>query len=279
MVTLESNLYVVATPLGNKEDVTLRALSVFRQEKIFFAEDSRELRKLMGLHGVSMENKIIHSYAKHNLRTATEKALEYLSASKSVVLVCDRGTPGISDPGAQLVAQARLMGAKVLPIPGASAVTALMSVSGFDGTFTFVGFLPHTQKSRDELWNQSASLDTPVCFFESPQRVRETAKELKNRFPSGMLFWGREMTKVFEQYEKASLADLDLEALPEKGEYTILLLPGKKTVDDNDQKSQIEQAIRLRTCSEKDWAKHLGEKLDLPAKEIYNQLQRAKNLD
>src|SRR4051812_23180358 len=139
----DPKLYIIATPLGNRNDITLRALETLRALDTLFAEDTRELAKLLDLHGISPGAKRLHSYASHNMREATEKAMGLLRDGNSIGFVSDRGTPGVSDPGPMLVARAKEEGYDVLPIPGPSSVTTVLSVAGVSADrFLFIGFLP-----------------------------------------------------------------------------------------------------------------------------------------
>jgi len=271
----EPKLYIISTPLGNRDDVTLRALEKLKALNVFFAEDSREFRKLLDLYGIPAGEKKVYSYAKHNMKEATARALEFLQAGEEVGFVCDRGTPAISDPGAMLVREARGEGYEVIPVPGASSLTALLSVCGWvDGPFLFAGFLPIPLGERQKFFAELKTLGIPVCFFESPKRIRETADELKREFPHGRLFVGREMTKMFETYAGFSLADLDPQTLMEKGEYALVLDPGPKI---EALASDWQEALSLRLCSDKEWSKRVAEKYEASSTQIYNALQREKD--
>ncbi|MCB0404440.1 MAG: rRNA small subunit methyltransferase 1 [Bdellovibrionales bacterium] len=275
MQNQEAKLFIIATPLGHREDITLRALDTLRALRVLFAEDTRETKKLLTLHGIPLSDLRLFSSALHNLDKANEKALEFLRNGQSVGVLCDRGTPGISDPGAELVRQAHSEGFAVIPIPGVSSVTTLISVSGVT-QFSFVGFLPHKAKDRQALWERSEKAGLALLFFESPQRVRKTASEIRERFPAGRLFVGREMTKVFEEYRWHALSDLLPEALPEQGEYSLLLDFGAATtaaVEAGD----LDSEIASRLSSDKEWAKRLAPLFGLSSQEIYNRLQRAKS--
>ncbi len=269
----QSELYVVATPLGNKGDITLRAMECLREAKWIFAEDTRETLKLLELCAIPAAGKRLHSYANHNLKKATAIAVEKLQAGESIVLVTDRGTPGVSDPGALLVAAAREAGVKIVPVPGASAVTALVSVSGSkESGFVFWGFFPRESKAQQELSKRIQGMGLPVCFYESARRIRETAGILKEAFPTGRILIGREMTKHFEQLEWFDLADLDLGRLPEQGEYTFLLEPGEF-----DALPDWAEQVRWRAASDRDWSKFVAERHGTTAKEVYNALQKLKS--
>ncbi|MEZ4749848.1 MAG: 16S rRNA (cytidine(1402)-2'-O)-methyltransferase [Bdellovibrionota bacterium] len=273
MQNQEAKLFVIATPLGHLDDITLRALEVLRTVRILFAEDTRETKKLLTLHGISLSDLRVYSSALHNMDKSNDRAMEFLRNGQSVGVVCDRGTPGISDPGAELVRRAHAEGFAVIPVPGVSSVTTLISASGVT-QFSFVGFLPHKSKDREKLWESSEQAGLALLFFESPQRVRKTVAELCERFPSGRLFVGREMTKVFEEYRWHPLANLSPEDLPEQGEYSLLLdFGGPVAVEGVD----LDSEIAARLSSDKEWAKALAPTLGLSSQEIYNRLQRAKD--
>ncbi|MFM8269260.1 MAG: SAM-dependent methyltransferase, partial [Pseudomonadota bacterium] len=202
---------------------------------------------------------------------ATELALKILQES-SIGFVSDRGMPAISDPGAYLVQAARGENISVIPVPGPSAVTTLISVSGFTQTaFHFVGFLPQSQKERKQLWDKLRKWPEPICFFESPRRIRESVAELQREFPIGRIFLGREMTKQFEEFSLESLNALDLESIQERGEFAVLLDPGKLQ-----ESIEWEKEIGERLLSDKEWAKKVAERAQVSASEVYNALQKEK---
>lgn len=269
---MTSKLYIIATPLGNLGDITLRAIELFKTLDTFFAEDSREFQKLLMALQISTEGKKIFSYASHNLKEATELALQILHEGRSLGLVTDRGTPAISNPGARLIKRAHEEKIIVLPIPGASSVTTLMSISGLESTeFEFCGFLPSQDKQRVELWERIAKRNIPTLFFESPKRIQVTVAELQREFPHGELFIGREMTKKFEEYYWVNLKQVDPSALSEMGEYALILVPGNIKVA-----SDLEKEVSLRLASDKDWAKEMAKRYGVASSDIYNALQRVK---
>lgn len=268
-----NQLYIIGTPLGNLEDITLRARHYLQELPHIFAEDTREVSKLLNLLGISLEGKKLHSYSSHNMKEATELALSILKES-SVGLVSDRGMPSISDPGAYLVQAAREETIPVIPIPGPSAVTTLISVSGFSQpAFHFIGFLPTTLKERKQLWDLVKKWPVPVCFFESPRRIRESLDELKSEFPEGRIFLGREMTKQFEEFSLVSLDSLDSQMIQERGEFSVLLDPGKIETT-LDWKTEIQE----RLLSDKEWAKKVAGRAQIASSEVYNALQKEKAL-
>jgi 16S rRNA (cytidine1402-2'-O)-methyltransferase len=268
-------LYLIGTPLGNLQDVTLRAVETLKALPILFAEDTRELGKLLELLGIGSAGKEMHSYANHNLKPATEKALRLMHEGKSLGFVSDRGMPGISDPGAFLVARAREAGFGVIPVPGPSAPTTLLSVSGYlSDRFVFLGFPPDKKAERDRLLDGARDLGLTLVFFESPRRVRELIAELKVRFPRGRICLGREMTKLHETLTEAALADIDPQSIPELGEFTVAVDPGPAEKIESE---VWEEEVRLRALPEKDWAKAIAQKLGVASKEIYNALQKKKS--
>jgi 16S rRNA (cytidine1402-2'-O)-methyltransferase len=270
----EPKLYIIATPLGNRDDITVRAMQALRDLKIFFAEDSREFLKLLDLYQISASGKEVNSYAKHNMKAATERALRHLRAGASLGLTSDRGTPGISDPGALMVQAARGEGFEIVPIPGVSTIATLVSVAGLPADpFIFWGFLPLGNKDRKEVFDRVEQMGIPICFFESPKRVRETVKELKERFPQGTIFFGREMTKLYESFGWVELAASSDDAWVEKGEYALLLSPGPRPVAEG---RGWEDELRFRLLPEKAWAKIIAERYGISSTLVYNALQQNK---
>lgn len=266
-------LYVIATPLGNRSDITLRALETLKSLRHFMVEDTREFEKLLSLYEIGFSNKNVLSCAKHNMKEATRRAVAQLEEGHDVGLICDRGTPCISDPGAMLVGEARDRGFVVIPIPGCSSIATALSVCGFDGDrFLCLGFLPRSRRQRSEIFELMEVSEYPILFFESPQRIRKTAAELSNRFSERRFFRGREMTKVFEEFECGKLRELNVERLVEKGEYTLILERG----EGKKKGEGWEREVELRLSSDKEWSKKVASHYGVSAKVVYDELQRAK---
>lgn len=200
------SLYVVATPLGNLRDLTLRALDVLSTVDVVAAEDTRTTGRLLRHYGISARTLSLHA---HNEAERATAVIQLLGAGKSVALVSDAGTPAISDPGARLVRAVREAEFAVVPIPGPSAVTAALSVAGLVAeTCIFVGFLPSQQKARREQLEAVAHLQAALVFFEAPHRVVETATDLLAVLgPARELLVARELTKTFETISRISLVD------------------------------------------------------------------------
>src|SRR5215831_7262622 len=173
---MPGTLFVVATPIGNLEDISARALRVLSTVGLIAAEDTRRTAQLIGRYGITTPTTSVH---KHNEGLKSRRLLDRLKAGEDVAMVTDAGTPGLSDPGGQLVSLALEAGIRVEPIPGPSAVLALLSVCGLsDGAFTFLGFPPTRSKDRERWFDELRSMRHPVVFFEAPHRIVSTLKEL-----------------------------------------------------------------------------------------------------
>jgi 16S rRNA (cytidine1402-2'-O)-methyltransferase len=226
MIPTPGTLYVVATPIGNLADSSPRSIDILRAADIVACEDTRTSRTLLAHHGITARLVALHA---HNEREAGGKLLRALQEGSNVALVSDAGTPGISDPGALLVAAAHREGLRVLPVPGANAAVAAYSASGFDApSFQFVGFLAKGKNSAfDDL-----DVPWPVILYESPHRVLTTVTALLGRFgPERELVIARELSKKFEEVARMRLADAPdwLAAGPhrQQGEFVLVLGPGE----------------------------------------------------
>ncbi len=195
---LDAGLYVLATPLGNLSDITLRALDTLRRVRTIACEDTRVTRELLRL--LNIESPTLISVREHNEREQSEGIVARIAAGDAVVYASDAGTPAVSDPGARLVAAVRAAGLNVIPIPGVSAVTTAISVAGFEATaFCFLGFAPSTANALDEFIDSIAERVEVSVFFESPHRAEKTLRRLAERLPATRrIVIARELTKKFE---------------------------------------------------------------------------------
>lgn len=199
-------LYVVGTPIGNLDDLTPRALSVFAQSDLVACEDTRRTGVILSRHGLV---KRTISYHRFNETRRLPQLLEALRKGMRIALATDGGTPGISDPGAILVRAARREGHRVIPVPGPSALTALLSVGGFDpGPFTFIGFLPHRKGERRRALLALRAEPRPLVFFESPQRIGAALGDAIEALGDREAVLGREMTKIHEEFLAGTLASI-----------------------------------------------------------------------
>lgn len=215
-------LYVVATPIGNMEDITLRALRVLGECAYILAEDTRVTGKLLKKH--SIENKLCR-YDAHSHQKNIAKILADLSEGEQIALVSDAGTPGVSDPGVLLVEQVRAEGFAVVAVPGPSALTATMSIAGCSGNqFCFLGFVPQ-KKGRQTFFAEIASYDVPVVFFESTHRIMKTLASLADR--DYFVTVARELTKLHEEVVKGTgeevLAYFKENAEHQRGEFVLVV--------------------------------------------------------
>lgn len=222
--TLSSGtLYIVATPIGNLGDMTLRALETLKAVDVVLSEDTRVTGNLLRHFEIK---KPLISFHEHTEEDKALKLVERMKAGESMALVTDAGTPGISDPGNVLVALAAEAGIKVVPIPGASALGAIISVAGIDmREFLFLGFPPH-KKGRQTFFQSVAASEVPVIYYESPHRVIKNLELLMELVPQKNLVLGRELTKVFEEVVRGSVEEvkmyLESKAGKMKGEFTIV---------------------------------------------------------
>jgi len=221
-----SGLYVVATPLGNLGDITLRALDVLRGVDAIACEDTRHTRRLLDHYGIQAPAFALHE---HNEAAAAQKLIAMLGAGKRVALVSDAGTPCISDPGARAVAAVRAAGYPVIPLPGPNAAAAVLSAGGLDYPhFLFVGFLPNKRTARRQQIEALRSISATLVFYEAPHRIVDTVADLAEMLePARTLVIARELTKLFEQIAAVPLAEAPawLAADPnrQRGEFVLLV--------------------------------------------------------
>ncbi len=221
-------LYLVATPIGNLEDITLRAIRLLRQVRLIAAEDTRRTHALLSAHGIS--NRMI-SYREQNHRKAAEQILQVLSDGGAVACVSDAGTPGLSDPGQRLVGLVLDAGYEVVSVPGASAPVTALVASGLESEpFLFAGFFPRRQSDRKRLLDMVEDLPATLVFFESPERLPATLRLLAQRWPNRKAVVAKELTKVHERFMRGTLGNLAQNIRQVRGE-VVLLVEGKKDED------------------------------------------------
>jgi 16S rRNA (cytidine1402-2'-O)-methyltransferase len=218
--------YIVATPIGNMGDITLRAIETLKSVNLILCEDTRETKKILDRYNI---HKPTMSYHAHSKLAKTDKIFELLSDGKSLALVSDAGTPGISDPGAMLVSlvKEKLSDVQVVPIPGPTAIVAALSASGLPThEFTFLGFLPH-KKGRETLFKEIAASKRTMVFYESPHRILKTLESLIKFCPDKKVCIARELTKIYEEIKTGTPQELlgYLKEYPvkQKGEFTMLV--------------------------------------------------------
>lgn len=226
MTSQSGTLYVVGTPIGNLGDMTLRALEILKSVDLVLSEDTRVTKKLLTHYEIATPTLSCHE---HTEKGKLSQIIERLQAGESMALVTDAGTPGLSDPGNVLVALAIEAEIKVVPIPGVSALATLVSVAGVDmREFAFLGFPPH-KKGRETFFKRVAASEIPVMYYESPHRVIKNLELLQNFAPEKKIILGRELTKMFEEVVRGSIAEVltHLQSDPNKtkGEFVIIVYP------------------------------------------------------
>jgi len=278
---METCLYLVATPIGNLEDITLRAIEILKKVDLVACEDTRTSNKLLANYGIKKKLTSIHQ---HNEKDKTEFLINELINGKSIAYLSDAGTPAISDPGAYLVNQAIKLGIKVSPIPGSSSLVAAFSVAGIESTqFQFYGFLPNSpskaKKSIKVIYNQPL----PTIIFESPHRILKTLSLVRDIFgPEHTIFVARELTKIYETIYKDNVLSIieRLEKYPkeQKGEFVIILTSPLKEIEDNDVLSMNESlTLMLKELPLNQSVKFISAIFKKNKKEVYNEALRLKN--
>lgn len=264
-------LYVVATPLGNLEDLTLRALRVLREVSLIACEDTRHTGQLLAAQGLRTPTT---SFFEHNERWKGERILEALRAGRDVALVSDAGTPGISDPGFRLVRDARAEGLPVVPVPGPSAAIAALSVSGLPtDRFRFVGFLPQRTLARRKALQELRSDKDTLVFYESPMRVTAMLADAQEALGDREAFLCREATKLHEEYRRGRLGELKAllsERERIRGEI-VLVVAGAGDERPALAESPAALVARLQGdgLTRRQAVKQAAERLGLPAREVY----------
>ena len=221
---MPGTLFVVATPIGNLEDITLRALRVLREVDVIAAEDTRRTARLLARHGISTPTVSFHE---HNTRTSLPQLISKLDRGKSVALVTDAGTPGISDPGVELVRACVEAHIAVDPIPGVSASLTAAVVSGFPLVpLTIWGFPPHRAKDRKEWLRARSETESTMTFFEAPHRIADTLKAVGDIFGNRPIVVGRELTKVHQEFLRGTASELAAGLRDgSRGEFTVVVGP------------------------------------------------------
>ncbi|WP_163340851.1 16S rRNA (cytidine(1402)-2'-O)-methyltransferase [Desulfopila sp. IMCC35008] len=271
--TSPGTLYVVATPIGNLEDITLRALRILKEVDMIAAEDTRHTKKLLNHFDI---NTPLISYYREKEQERGREILEKLRSGLNIALVSDAGTPAISDPGAVLVELCHLAQITVCPIPGPSALTAALSCSGFsDGRFLFIGFSPAKKNQRRKLLDSLVHSEYPVVFYEAPRRIEGFLTEALESLGNREILWAREITKSYEEFRRSSLQALvdDKDNLTTKGEFVLIISPAND-VEQPEGDNVEELLIWYRDNSDlslKDTCRQLASDLGLSRSQVYQQ--------
>jgi 16S rRNA (cytidine1402-2'-O)-methyltransferase len=263
---------VVATPIGNLEDITLRALRILKEVDLIAAEDTRHSQKLLNHFGI--HTRLISYYREKEQERAGELVLR-LQEGESIALISDAGTPGISDPGAVLVRLAREAKIPIVPIPGPSAVTTALSAAGLvEGSFLFLGFLPSQKGQRQKLLLSLADSPHPLVFYESPNRIEALLADALETLGERRTFWARELTKSYEELQGGNLSELLTLASSRrnKGESVVIICPGATNQAEGENLEELLLWYRDHSgLSLKDACRKLATDLGLSRSQIYQQ--------
>jgi len=269
---MKGTLYLVATPIGNLEDITGRAIQILKEAEIILCEDTRRVRKLLAHLGI--KGKKLESFNQHNQEQKIPRVMKWLEQGKIVALCCDAGTPAISDPGGRLVEVVHQKKIKIVPIPGASALTTALSASGLPADrFLFLGFLPSRAGERKKLLEKYQDFPETIVLFEAPHRIKKTLKTLREIFGERRVCLARELTKIFEEVKLTRLSKLieELEKITPQGEFTLVIEGAKtkkKALDAQEIKKIIQKKL-LEGKKLKDIAQSLAEEFSLSKNLVY----------
>ena len=270
-------LYCVATPIGNMGDISFRAVKILQESNLILCEDTRVTKKI--LQKFEINNKLISNH-KFNENKNLEKVIETLKDNKIVSIVSDAGTPAISDPGRILVKECVKNNVEIFPIPGASAVSAAISISGFSDNFYFCGFLPEKQNQIKKLFKNLSILESSIIFFISPNKLDKRIGDIKEFFINRDILICREITKYHEEYIRTPVNELSNVNFSRKGELTIVISEIKKEklsfkeLEESDKK-KINKLIKKMSI--KDIVMKVSQDREISKKLIYNYCLQIKN--
>ena len=274
---VKSGLYIVSTPIGNLSDITLRALEVLKQSEYILCEDTRTSKNLLDRYEI--KSKLISNH-KFNEKKNLSKIIDILRLDSIVSLISDAGTPSVSDPGAILINECLLNKIDVFPIPGSSAVSTAVSISGFSEKYFFYGFLPEKKNKLKEDFEKLSNLDSCIIFFISPRKFNKFVEDIKYYFSGRKILICREMTKFYEEYIRTDVDKLKPFESDPKGELTIVISENEKEknssilLKESDKENIKKMIIKM---SIKDITDLINQYSSVPKKEIYNYCLKLKN--
>ena len=274
---VKPGLYCVATPIGNLGDITLRAINILKNSDVILCEDTRVSKKLLNHLKI---NKELISYHKFNEQKKLKQILGLLRENKIVSIISDAGTPTISDPGKILIRECVKEGLEIYPIPGASAVSASISISGFSDKYLFLGFLPEKKRDLTNQFKKVSLIGCSIVFFISPNKFDKIKDQLINFFSDREILICREITKFYEEYQRSSVKNLDKVSISKKGEITVVISEAKieekklNELEESDKK-KIKKLLKTKTI--KNIVKIINEKKNIKKKIIYDYCLKLKN--
>ncbi len=273
----EKGLYLVSTPLGNLKDITLRAIEILKNSDFILCEDTRISKNLMNKYQI--KSKLISNH-KFNEKKNISKIIEYLTFGKIISLISDAGTPIISDPGSVLVNECINNGIKIFPIPGPSAVVTAVSISGFSDKFLFYGFFPEKKNLLSEELKKLSEFENTIVFFVSPKKINKIIPEIKKNFTGRRIVFCREITKIFEEFIRKDIDELEIFEKEPKGEMTVVI--SEKEVNKNVSEILSESDIimihkMIGKLSTKEITQIVSQTSNVSKKQIYNYCLKLKN--
>ncbi len=271
---MPGTMYVVATPIGNLEDITLRALRVLREVDLVACEDTRHTHKLLDHYGIQ---KPVVSYHEHNEALRAPELVEKLEGGATIALVSDAGTPLVSDPGYRLVRQALDKGIRVEPVPGPAALLAALAASGLPtDEFHFGGFLPARTVQRKKALARFKDESATLIFYEAPHRILETLADIEEVLGERPLVLARELTKLHEEFARGTAAELRRAHIPLKGEFTLLIGKAAETEiqDERTIPEAVEAFVRVG-LSRMEAMKAVARERGVSKRDVYREMEQA----
>ena len=274
---LKKGLYLVPTPIGNLSDITLRAIEILKKSDFILCEDTRVSKKLLDRFQINTD---LISYHKFNEAKNLTKVIKILKDDKLVSIISDAGTPGISDPGSILINECVKQNINIIPLPGPSAVSTAVSISGFGGKYLFYGFFPEKEKMIISELEKLSSLEFCLVFFISPKKINKIIPYLNNYFFDRKILICREISKYYEEYMRFSLGKLKPFKIEPKGELTIVISENQNNKNTSQKISESDKKIietMLYKLSTKEITKIISYKSNVSKKEIYEYCLKLKN--
>ena len=272
----KNGLYLVSTPIGNLKDITFRAIEILKISDYILCEDTRISKNLLDRYGI--KSSLISNH-KFNEKKNINKIIDFLKSGKIISLISDAGTPSISDPGAILINECIKNDIRVIPIPGPSAVATAVSISGFSEKFFFYGFLPNKKQALKNDLEKFSNLDGSFVFFVSPRKINKIIPELKIFFSGRKIVFCREISKLYEEYIRKDVDDLELFAKEPKGELTIVISEKKINKNNSQKLSESDKVIikkMIKKLSVKEITILISQNKNITKKEIYNYCLKIK---
>jgi 16S rRNA (cytidine1402-2'-O)-methyltransferase len=273
----ENGLYLVSTPIGNLKDITLRAIEILKKSTYILCEDTRVSRILLDRYEI--KSRLISNH-KFNESKNLNKIINFLKSGETISLISDAGTPSISDPGAILVNECIKNDIKITPIPGPSAVSAAVSISGFSERFIFYGFLPEKKQAIENIFSKISKFNETCVFFISTKKVNKIIPELKKNFSGRKILFCREISKMYEEFIRKNVDDLEKFNMELKGELTIVI--SEKTIGKKHSQELSESDINIikkmiNKLTIKEITEIISHNNNISKKEIYNYCLKIKN--